>query len=70
MVSMPQSQRRLVVLRTDEGLYVGRRGRETILVAEKERAVVWDWDADQVEASIAQVKREFGKTWTPEPAGK
>ena len=68
MVSFPQPQQRLVVLRTDEGLYVGRRGRETILVKEKERAVVWDWDADRVEASIAQVRREFGKTWTPEPA--
>lgn len=62
------SGRRLVVLLTEEGLYVGRRGRETILVKEKGRAVVWDWDADQVEASVDQIKREFGKTWTPIPA--
>ncbi len=68
MVSIPQPQRRLVVLRTEEGLYVGRRGHETILVKEKERAVVWDWEADRVEASIAQVQSEFGKIWTPEPA--
>jgi len=50
-----------------EGLYVGRNGAETILVEEKSRAVVWDWEADNVPASLATVLRTHGRLWTPEP---
>lgn len=63
-----ETHTRLVVLRTEDGRYVGRRGDETILVREKRRAVVWDWERDRVEASIAAVRRDFGKHWTAEPA--
>ena len=60
----PKTHPRLVVLRTEDGRYVGRRGGETILVREKRRAVVWDWDKDRVAASIAAVRRDFGQHWT------
>lgn len=68
MVTEPSPKPRLVVLRTEEGLYVGRSGVETILVEEKSRAVVWDWEADNVPASLATVLRTHGRLWTPEPA--
>ena len=58
---------RLVVLRTEEGLYVGRNGAETILVEDRSRAVVWDWEADNVPDSLATVFRTHGRLWTPEP---
>jgi hypothetical protein len=58
---------RLVVLRTEEGLYVGRNGAETILVEDRSRAVVWDWEADNVPDSLATVLRAQGRLWTPEP---
>ena len=63
-------KRRLVVLRTDEGLYVSRSGTETILVREKSRALVWDWEADKVPDCLAKVLREHGRIWTPEAADK
>ena len=68
MATEPSPKPRLVVLRTAEGLYVGRNGAETILVEEKSRAVVWDWEADNVPESLAKVLRTHGRLWTPEPA--
>jgi ATP-dependent Clp protease adapter protein ClpS len=38
-----------------------------VFVAERGRAVVWDWERDAVEASVAWVRREYGQVWTPEP---
>lgn len=68
MMSEPTPNPRLVVLRTEEGLYVGRTGTETILVEDRRRALVWDWEADNVPDSLAAVLRAHGRLWTPEPA--
>jgi hypothetical protein len=67
MATEPSPKPRLVVLRTEEGLYVGRIGTETILVEDRRRAVVWDWEADNVPDSLATVLLTQGRLWTPEP---
>jgi hypothetical protein len=56
----------LVIIRSRDGKYLGRRGKESVLV-ERERALVFDTDKDHVEQQLLTVNSSFGCGWKAEP---
>ncbi len=56
----------LVVIRSRDGKYLGRRGKESVLV-DRERALVFDADKDHVERQLLTVNAVFGCGWKAEP---
>lgn len=57
-----------VVIRTEEGLYVGWGPDDTVALHHDPRdAFVYDTDVDHVESQIAVVRALYGKVWTAVP---
>jgi hypothetical protein len=56
----------LVVIRSRDGKYLGRRGKESVLV-DRERALVFDTDKDHVEQQLLSVNASIGCGWKAEP---
>lgn len=57
-----------VVIRTEEGLYVGwGEGDRIALHRDPQDAFVYDTDVDDVEAQISVVFHLYGKRWTAVP---
>lgn len=57
-----------VVIRTEEGLYVGwGLGDRVALHRDPRAAFVYDTDVDHVESQIAVVRVLYGKIWTAVP---
>lgn len=57
-----------VVIRTEEGLYVGwAPGDRVALHRDPRAAFVYDIDVDHVQSQIAVVRDLYGKVWTAVP---
>ena len=57
-----------VVIRTEEGLYVGWASFNSVALHRDPRAAfVYDTDLDDVDAQIAFVRDLYGKAWTAVP---
>ena len=55
-----------VVIRSRDGKYLGRSGKESVLV-DRDRALVFDTDQDHVEQQLLTVNSVFGCGWEAVP---